>query len=315
MKKIITSLFLFVFLFCTATQLYALIDVDAVNINSSEKKYTEIKELLMQVKMSPLKEENFEYLEKAISLCKRKSSKAEIYFLMSQIRQYTPLKGEYKSYTDSLDLQGAMNYIDKAISLDKTQAKYYAQKAAVFGYMRDFYNAVKFCDEAIKLDPKNSDYFYDRAQFNFYIKNYEDALNDVSAALEISKKPEYYATKAFYEKETGKKQEALNDIEKAIEFGDKTPNYYVYIRRRAELKIELGSDEKDVLKDLDTVIEKEQINKNNVYHAYILKGQILEGQEEYAKALEAYKAAVNSAEFKVFLQNKIKFLENKLNKK
>lgn len=315
MKKFITTLFFFIFLFVVVAQLYAVIDVDAVSIDPSEKEYIKIKQLLMQTRENPLREENFEYLEKAMSLCTKKSSKAEIYFLMSQIKRYTPLKGEYKSYTESLDLQGAMNDIDKAISLNKNQAKYYAQKADVYGVVRDFYNAIKYCDEALKLDPKNSDYFYERAQFNFYMKKYEDALKDVSAALEINKKPEYYGTKAFYEKEIGKKQDALRDIEKAIEFGDKTPNYYVYIRERAELKLELGIDEEKAFKDLDTVIEKEKSNDNNKYWAYMIKGQILEERKQYSKAVEAYKAAMDLTELKTFFQNKIKLLEEKVNKK
>ena len=144
MKKFITTLFFFVFLFSAVTQVYAVIDVDGTRIDTSEKDYIKIRQLLMQVRNNPLREESFEYLEKAISLC---TNKAEIYFLMSQIKEHTPLKGEYKSYTDSLDLQGAMNDIDKAISLDKTQSKYYLQKASVYGAVRDFYNAVKYCDE------------------------------------------------------------------------------------------------------------------------------------------------------------------------
>ena len=133
--------------------------------------------------------------------------------------------------------------------------------------------------------------------------------------MEINKKPEYYGTKAFYEKEVGKKKEALRDIEKAIEFGDKTPNYYVYLRERAELRLALGLDEEEAFKDLDTVIEKEKANENNKYWAYTIKGQFLEVKEEYAKALEAYKAAEKLTELKTFFQNKIKFLENKLNNK
>ena len=315
MKKLMTSLFVFMFSLMAFTQVYAVINVDATQIDPSEKEYIKIRQLLMQVRESPLREESFDYLEKAISLCDNKSSKAEIYFLMSQIKQHTPLKGEYKSYTESLDLQGAIKDIDKAISLDKTQAKYYDQKASIYGYVRDFYNAVKCCDKAIELDPKNSDYVYARAQFNFYMKNYENALKDVSAALEISKKPEYYGTKAFYEKEAGNKQEALRDIEKAIELGDKTPNYYVYLRTRSELRLELGIDEDEALKDLDTVIEKEKSNDNNKYWAHTIKGQFLETKEEYAKALESYKAAEKLTELKTFFQNKIKFLENKLNNK
>jgi len=87
--------------------------------------------------------------------------------------------------------------------------KYYFQKASVYDYVRDFHNAVIYCDKAIELDSKNSDYVYARAQFNFYMKNYEDALKDVSKALEINKKPEYYGTKAFYEKKVGKKTRSI----------------------------------------------------------------------------------------------------------
>ncbi|WP_372521081.1 tetratricopeptide repeat protein [Candidatus Ruminimicrobiellum ovillum] len=315
MKKLMTSLLVFMFFLMAFAQVYAVIDVDASGIDPSEKEYIKIRQLLVQVRENPLREESFDYLEKAISLCNRKSSKAELYFLMSQIKQHTPLKGEYKSYAESLDLQGAKDDIDKAISLDNTQAKYYSQKASVFASVRDFYNAVKCCDEAIKLDSKNSDYIYERAQYNFYMKKYDDALKDVSAALEITKKPEYYYTKAFYEKEVGKKQEALKDIEKAIEFGDKTLNYYLYIRTRAELRLELGIKEEEAVKDLDTVIEKEKYNDNNKYWAHTIKGQFLETKEEYAKALESYKAAEKLTELKTFFQNKIKFLENKLNNK
>ncbi|MBR3627360.1 MAG: hypothetical protein IKN42_00780 [Elusimicrobia bacterium] len=319
MKKIITSLLIFVFFLIFFTQLYALIDVDAVGIEPSEKKYVTIKQLLAEVRQNPLKEENFKYLEKALSLCEKNSSKAEIYYLISTIKLWTPYKNSQNEKTNSslkYDLQGAMDNIDKAISLDKNQAKYYGQKASIYSRIRDFNNAIIYCDKAIRLDPKNSDCFYERAQFNFYDKKYEDALNDVSKALEISKKPEYYYTKSFYEKELKKNQDALDDIENAIKLGgEQAINYYLYIRTRAEIKHELGFEAEEVLKDLDIVIEKEHFNQNNKYWAYLLKGKILEEHKEYSKALEAYKEALKRAESKMNLQYKIKFLEDKVNKK
>lgn len=318
MKKIITSLLIFVFFLIFFTQVYALIDVDAVSIDPSEKKYVTIKQLLVDVRQNPLKEENFKYLEEALSLCEKNSSKAEIYYLISTIKQWTPYKNSQKEKTNSslkYDLQGAMDNIDKAIAMNKKQAKYYEQKASIYSSIRDFDNAVIYCDKAIQLDPKNSDYVYERAQFNFYNKKYEEALNDVTLALKINKKPEYYFTKSFYEKESGKNKEALEDIENAIKFGEQELNYYLYIRTRAEIKYELGFDTKDILKELDFVIEKENFNQNNKYWAYFIKGKILEGQGQDKQAIESYKAALNLIENKIYLQQKIKFLEDKINNK
>lgn len=321
MKKIITGLLVLMFFLVSFSYLNAAyVNIDNLDIDSSEKNYVKIKQLLLFVQNNSDNNKKNEFAKEAISLSTKKSTKAEIYYFVSTIKEWTVLD-KFKDKTTTrispevCDLQGAMENIDKAISLNKKQAKYYEQKASIYSSIRDFDNAVIYCDKAIQLDPKNSDYVYERAQFNFYNKKYEEALNDVTLALKINKKPEYYFTKSFYEKESGKNKEALEDIENAIKFGEQELNYYLYIRTRAEIKYELGFDTKDILKELDFVIEKENFNQNNKYWAYFIKGKILEGQGQDKQAIESYKAALNLIENKIYLQQKIKFLEDKINNK
>jgi tetratricopeptide (TPR) repeat protein len=299
----------------------AYVSIDNLDIDSSEKNYDKIKQLLLFVQNNSDNNKKTEFAKEAISLSAKKSTKAEIYYFVSTIKEWTVLdefKDKIKTSIspDVCDLQGAMENIDKAISLNKKQAKYYEQKAEIYRNKKDFQNAITFYDKAIELNPNNSKYFYERAVCKYLIKKNEDAINDLSSALKIEEKPEYYSYKSYYEKLIGKKKEALADIEKAIEIsGEDAPNYYVYIRSRAELKYDLGFDLKDILKDTDIVIDGEKLNTNNLYWAYSLKGKILESQKEYKEAVEAYKKSLEFAENKDVLRYKIKFLEEKFNNK
>ena len=322
MKKIITGLLVLMFFLVSFSYLNAAyVNIDNLDIDSSEKNYDKIKQLLLFVQNNSDNNKKNEFAKEAISLSTKNSTKAEIYYFVSTIKEWTVLdKFKDKTTTrispDVCDLQGAMENIDKAISLNKKQAKYYEQKAEIYRNKKDFQNAITFYDKAIELNPNNSKYFYERAVCKYVIKKTEDAINDLSSALKIEEKPEYYAYKSYYEKLIGKKNEALADIEKAIEIsGEDAPNYYVYIRRRTELKYELGFDLKDILKDIDIVIDGEKLNTNNLYWAYSLKGKILESQKEYKEALEAYKKSLEFAENKEVLGYKIKFLEEKINNK
>lgn len=322
MKKIITGLLVLMFFLVSFSYLNAAyVNIDNLDIDSSEKNYVKIKQLLLFVQNNSDNNKKNEFAKEAISLSTKKSTKAEIYYFVSTIKEWTVLD-KFKDKTTTrispevCDLQGAMENIDKAISLNKKQAKYYEQKAEIYRNKKDFQNAITFYDKAIELNPNNSKYFYERAVCKYLIKKNEDAINDLSSALKIEEKPEYYSYKSYYEKLIGKKNEALADIEKAIEIsGEDAPNYYVYIRSRAELKYELGLDLKDILKDIDIVIDGEKLNTNNLYWAYSLKGKILESQEEYKEAVEAYKKSLEFAEQKMGLQYKIKSLESKVNKK
>ena len=315
MKKIVSFLFLCVFSLVACNQKQP-VDVGAIKIDSSEKQYIQIKQLVMNVREYPDEEKNLEYLEEALDLCEKNSSKAEIYFLISEIKLYTPLKGEFKDYISSLDLQGAMDYIDKAISLNKNEAKYYGMKARIYRKVNDFENAALFYDKAISLIPEeakdiNINLYHNRARY-------------------IYNKAQFYCDKADCENYMKKKKEALADIENAIKYaGEFDTNYNYYLTKLIELKGELGFAVKDILKDLDAVIKEG--NGIKKYWAYLRKAVILEEQEKYEQAIESYKAALNLyendpsikehkaklgiQERENSLQNIISLLENKVNNK
>ena len=312
MKKIITSLLVFMF-FLIACGKKQPVDVGAIKIDPSEKKYVEIKQLVFETREYPDDKKNSEYLEKALDLCEKDSSKAEIYFLISESKLYKPVKEEFKSYQGSLDLQSAMDYIDKAISLNKNEAKYYGLKARIYRNINDFENAIVFYDKAIKLIPEeadvNTNLYHNRARY-------------------IYNKAQFYCDKGECEKYIKKNKESLADIENAIKYaGEFDSNYNYYLMRAVELKSESGIDIKNILKDLDAIIKEG--NGIKKYWAYLRKGVILEEQKKYDQAIEAYKAALELyekdpylkeykaksgiQEYENSLQNIINSLEDKIN--
>ncbi len=316
MKRLMLSLLLFVFFLLSFTQVYAAIDVGGIRIDPSEKEYAKIKQLVFETREYPNNEKNLEYLEQALNLCNENVSRAEVYFLISEIKLYKPVKGEFKSYQDSLDLQTPMDCIDKAISLNENEAKYYGMKARIYRKENEFENAIVFYDKAIKLITEeatdvNIDLYHNRARY-------------------IYNKAQFYCDKAECEIFIKKKKEALEDIENAIKCaGEFDFNYNYYLIKAVELKEELGVGVKNILKDLDAIIKDG--NGIKKYWAYLRKGVILEEQKKYGQAIEAYKAALdldeNDSSIKEYkvklgihgqensLQNRINSLENKLNKK
>lgn len=314
MKKFVTFLFLCA-LSLTACNQKKPIDVGAITIDPSEKQYVQIKQLVMEIREYPNDEKNPEYLEQALNLCEKDLSKAEIYFLIAESKLYKPVRGDFKSYPSSLDLQGAMDYVDKAISLNKNEPKYYGLKAHIYRNVNAFENAIAFYDKAIKLIYKEAD-----VNTNLYHNR----------AMYIYNKAQFYCDKAECEKAVKKNKEALADIENAIKYaGEFDSNYNFYLKEAIELKEELGIDVKVILKGLDDIIKEG--NGIRKYWAYLRKGVILEKQEEYAQAKEAYKAALNLyendpsiKEYKMkigvkerenSLQNIIDSLETKINNK
>ena len=137
MKKIVTGLLVLMFFLVSFSCLNAAyVNIDNLDIDSSEKNYVKIKQLLLFVQNNSDNNKKNEFAKEAISLSTKNSTKAEIYYFVSTIKEWTVLD-EFKDKTKTrispevCDLQGAMENIDKAISLNKKQAKYYEQKAEI----------------------------------------------------------------------------------------------------------------------------------------------------------------------------------------
>ena len=124
--------------------------------------------------------------------------------------------------TNTRDLDGAMEDIDKAISMvKKPNSAYYAQKAWVYLEKKESKNAIEYLKKSLKIDP-NDGYALGLYMYIAY------ANEDYNGVIRLSRRllkydpsakynPALYAiySKALYKK--GKKTEALKQIEKAIE--------------------------------------------------------------------------------------------------
>ena len=132
--------------------------------------------------------------------------------------------------TNTKDLDGAMEDIDKAISIiKKPDATYYTQKAWIYYEKNDYNNAVEYLRKSLKIDSNNG---YALGLFMFMAADNEDYKMVIKTARRLLKvdpaadcNHALYATyaKALYL--TGKKKEALTQIEKAIEIEPSDEDY------------------------------------------------------------------------------------------
>lgn len=125
------------------------------------------------------------------------SSRAE---LMLRKNPTNPIAYYYRAFTRSkvrMQLEQSLADIQKAISLDPSQAIFYAMKAEIMHNQQEDELALPFVDKAIKMDPKNLEFVDLKAQILIPLRNYADALKLSDIAVHSSPgTPQFHVTRA-----------------------------------------------------------------------------------------------------------------------
>jgi tetratricopeptide (TPR) repeat protein len=175
-------------------------------------------------------------------------------------------------------IQEAIDYLDRAISINPLYVDAYIVLAVVQCWMEDYTSAIDNYTQAIELDPNNSwtyywrahlredirdtivdldesirvnpnnvDAYTARASAKYKLENYQGAIYDYTQLIAISPKISYYINRASAKRRIGDYQGASEDRKQEIIFKmndcnqeiARYPNYGAYYKR-AYLKRDLG---------------------------------------------------------------------------
>ncbi len=180
-------------------------------------------------------------------------------------------------YARNNELEKAISFLNKAISLDPENADHFSYRALFYrDYMNDTASAIKELTEAIKLNP-NSLFYLERSKLydiNGEKKMIEDDLNE---AIELSfQDPECYYNRAFFYAANNDFKAAEKDIRRAVELDTNLTNTILI---KAKIHI-LKGETQMALDELEDIINIEP----NDPETYFLKGKIygLLGETEKA---------------------------------
>ena len=152
------------------------------------------------------------------------------------------------------DTIGAMNDVDKCLSLSKNNATAYVMRADLLTkYKKDFAGALKDMDEAIKLEPRLSGYFINRAFLKYNLDDYFGAMADYDYAIDLDgENITARFNRGLLLSEVNDNNKAINDFSFVI---GREPSNIMALYNRAELYARTGQYKK-AIKDYDKVIEK-----------------------------------------------------------
>lgn len=134
------------------------------------------------------------YYQKALEMEKQRRLKSAVDYCDKAISinpnnvEYYKTKGDCLFKMNKLTnthYKKAQEAYEKAIVLDSKNSYFYARKAECLEKLRDYTNAVNYFDEAIKFDPNNVEYYLNKGRSLFKLRCYEEALNSYNDGLKL----------------------------------------------------------------------------------------------------------------------------------
>ncbi|HJQ09118.1 MAG TPA: tetratricopeptide repeat protein [Candidatus Saccharimonadales bacterium] len=196
----------------------------------------------------------------------------------------------------------ALREFDKAIALDKKNVNYLANKGVLLTEKNQFTQAIELFDKAIKIEPNQADLYFKRG-FAYERKgNTVKAVNDYTTAIKYN--PRYidpYNNRGAIYLEAKEFDKAIKDFDRALSVDPADVDLYInrslalYSKGIQLMVHEATKNEgteliKKAAADAETSIK---LNPE-MPDGYVVIGQIhlLNGEEYYAQALEAFNQAI-----------------------
>lgn len=199
---------------------------------------------------------------------------AQLYF--ERALQYRELE------QDSL----ALRDLDKALTLDTTQALYYSTVGDLLFDKKDISGSIKWFQKAISINPNDEIAHLKVAQILFYTEEYPKAFAQINLVLKQNvHNAEAYFLKALCYREMGELDKAISNFQTAVQ---KEPKYYdafmqlglLYTKRKDPLALQY----------FDNAIRVDSMNTE----AHYAKAMFFQGQGKFEKAKEIFKEALIS---------------------
>jgi tetratricopeptide (TPR) repeat protein len=186
------------------------------------------------------------------------------------------------SQTKANDFKGAMESLNKAISLDSNYSSAYSMRGFLrLDLFKDTINALSDFNKAILSDSTNSSPYNDRGQIYLSKKDFTRALSDANKAIQLTPdtRPDYYFNRAKIMRYLAEYQKAIDDLNIALKMFP-TPIWLEAYKDRAYIYEFIG-DNDAALADFYKLLEANPDDINSYNHI----GDIHLRQKKYALAL------------------------------
>jgi tetratricopeptide (TPR) repeat protein len=177
-----------------------------------------------------------------------------------------------------------LSSINKAISLESSDAKLLSEKARLLIKLKKYAEAAKICDQMVALEPKNWAYL-NRGAARYYAGNYSGSIEDYNIIIKNnSKQAPAYIGRGNSRYELKDIAGAMADFNLAIELDANSAfSYY----NRGRIKSE-NNDPQGAMADYDQAIKID----SNFSIAYVNRGRIKSASGMHAEAIVDYNTAI-----------------------
>ena len=158
------------------------------------------------------------------------------------------------------DYNRALDDMNEAIKLQPRIAGFYINRAFLRYNLDDYYGAVSDFDYAIQLEPTSATAYYNRALLLSQVRDFDKALEDLDKVIEL-KGNDYRAlyNRAIVKKEKRDFQGAIADIDKVIEaYPSLAAGYFL----RSEIKRDMGDLHSKEDFDRSLALAKQKVSKS-----------------------------------------------------
>lgn len=187
--------------------------------------------------------------------------------------------------------QEALEYINKAISLDNSRGKSYFTRARINYQLEEYTQALQDVNKAITLDGQKEDdrYYYLRGLIFYEMDLPQKANQDFSKAISMNEKsPDYYYDRAFALAGLGEYKGAIADIDHALTLNKE--ERLTYLLARSGFYNEINQHDK-ALADCNELLE----NGPDRAVVYYQRGVALSGLKKYNEAVADFTKALRIA--------------------
>jgi len=143
-------------------------------------------------------------------------------------RSYSNAKKAY-AYTQSGDLDKAIEYCNKSIAANPNYSYAYELRASCYNHQGSNHLALADCNTAITMLGGSSDAYYIRARTYCGLNNISNAFDDCNEAISINPNNEAaYILRSWIYETRDEMEKALSDASEAIKINPYNPESYLY---------------------------------------------------------------------------------------
>ncbi len=169
------------------------------------------------------------------------SNEAESLYILASREMCNGLAGNHK----------ALEYLNKALSIDPRSAKGWCLKAHILSSMEESELALPCIEKALNIEPKNFVLWLEKAEIYCQLGQYDQALSCADAAVKLKDVPECHLVRAKMLRCLGRLQAAQQELDRLVAMD---PKNIIFRSERARLG-RFTKNWPQVIADLNILIE------------------------------------------------------------